>query len=108
MGIPVVVRYLTSDVPLFLVQAGCFFGAILIYFFNELYGRRRSLLLAGSIFNIGVILQLCSAHRIGMLYAGRAFAGLGIGSSSLVIPQYISECAPASIRGGLVGVVSSD
>jgi MFS family permease len=33
-----------------------------------------------------------------MIYGGRAVAGLGIGASSLVVPVYISEVAPPSIR----------
>lgn len=49
-------------------------------------------------------MQLCGTGRIGLLYAGRAFTGLGVGSSSLVIPQYIAECSPPAIRGGLVGL----
>ena len=39
-----------------------------------------------------------------MVYAGRAIAGLGIGASSLTVPVYISEIAPPSIRGRLVGI----
>jgi MFS family permease len=49
-------------------------------------------------------MQLCSAGKIGLMYAGRAFTGLGVGSSSLVVPQYIAECSPPPIRGGLVGL----
>lgn len=85
-------------------QGGCFFGAILIYWLNERFGRRKSLITAGTVFCIGVIMQLCSVGRIGLMYAGRAFTGLGVGSSSLVIPQYIAECAPPAVRGGLVGL----
>lgn len=39
-----------------------------------------------------------------MIYGGRAVAGLGIGASSMVVPVYISETAPPSIRGRLVGI----
>ena len=38
------------------------------------------------------------------IYAGRAIAGLGIGAASLTVPVYISEIAPPSIRGRLVGI----
>lgn len=41
---------------------------------------------------------------LGMIYAGRAIAGFGIGSASLMIPVYISETSPPSIRGRLVGI----
>lgn len=86
------------------VQAGCFFGALLVYFANDTLGRRLSLIGAGCIFNIGVTLQLIGGGKIGLFYAGRALTGLGVGSSSVVIPQYIAECAPATIRGALVGL----
>ncbi|KAH7010145.1 MFS quinate transporter QutD [Ilyonectria destructans] len=85
-------------------QAGCFFGALLVYFTNDRLGRKPSLIGAGVIFNIGVILQLIGGGSIGLFYAGRALTGLGVGSSSVVIPQYIAECAPAAIRGALVGL----
>jgi MFS family permease len=49
-------------------------------------------------------MQLVSDGKLGLMYAGRAFPGLGVGSSSLVIPQYIAECAPPAIRGGMVGI----
>ncbi|KAL7269436.1 hypothetical protein RUND412_007905 [Rhizina undulata] len=85
-------------------QAGAFCGAILVYWMNERFGRRISLMTAGCIFNVGVILQLVSNGHTGLMYGGRAFTGLGVGSSSLVIPQFISECSPPAIRGGLVGL----
>ena len=45
-----------------------------------------------------------SPGSLGMIYAGRLIAGLGIGASSLTVPVYISETAPPSIRGRLVGI----
>lgn len=42
--------------------------------------------------------------RLSLIYAGRAIAGLGIGSSSLVVPVYIAEISPPSIRGRLIGI----
>ncbi|CAL3965630.1 hypothetical protein PZA11_002533 [Diplocarpon coronariae] len=85
-------------------QAGCFFGAIACYALSEKLGRRLPLMICGAVFDVGVVLQLASAGEIGLIYAGRALTGLGVGASSLIIPQYISECAPPAIRGRLVGV----
>lgn len=39
-----------------------------------------------------------------MIIAGRAIAGFGIGSVSLLVPVYIAETSPPSIRGRLVGI----
>lgn len=33
-----------------------------------------------------------------------SIAGLGIGASSLVVPVYIAETSPPSVRGRLVGI----
>ncbi|KAH9221898.1 general substrate transporter [Leptodontidium sp. 2 PMI_412] len=85
-------------------QAGCFFGAILCYWMSEKLGRRIPLMICGCVFNIGVIMQMASSGTIGLIYAGRAFTGLGVGASSLIVPQYISECSPPAIRGRLIGV----
>lgn len=38
------------------------------------------------------------------MYAGRLIGGLGIGGTSLLIPLYLSEISPPSIRGFLVGM----
>ncbi|KAJ4371147.1 hypothetical protein N0V83_004363 [Neocucurbitaria cava] len=85
-------------------QAGCFFGAILCYYLSEKLGRRIPLMLCGALFNVGAILQVSSAGHVGMIYAGRALTGLAVGASSLIVPQYISECSPPAIRGRLIGI----
>ncbi|KAJ6145026.1 hypothetical protein N7470_008921 [Penicillium chermesinum] len=41
---------------------------------------------------------------LGLIYAGRVLAGLGVGAGSNITPIYISELAPPAIRGRLVGV----
>lgn len=39
-----------------------------------------------------------------IIIGGRAVAGLGIGACALVVPVYIAETAPPSIRGRLIGI----
>lgn len=39
-----------------------------------------------------------------MIYAGRVLTGFSIGATSLLVPVYIAEAAPAHIRGRLVGI----
>jgi MFS family permease len=56
-------------------QAGCFFGVILCYFATERVGRRWPLIVCGAIFNIGAVLQLVSAGKVGLIYGGRALTG---------------------------------
>lgn len=40
---------------------------------------------------------------MGMLIAGRVINGLSVGMESAQVPVYISEIAPPSMRGRLVG-----
>ncbi|KAL2881699.1 hypothetical protein SGCOL_002848 [Colletotrichum sp. CLE4] len=85
-------------------QAGCFFGALLTFPIAEKFGRRKTVMLAGTVFLIGGTLMTAASGNLNLIYAGRAIAGLGIGGSSLTVPVYIAETAPPSIRGRLVGI----
>ncbi len=84
-------------------QAGAFFGAAISYFFNEKLGRKKTLLIFGTIFNIGVVLQVASHGIVGLIYAGRALTGLSTGTVSMIVPIYIAEWSPPACRGILVG-----
>lgn len=83
-------------------QGGAFFGSIFAFFLGERFGRKPTLFLSGVVFTVGVILQMIG--KIGLLYAGRALTGLGVGCSAMILPIYIAECSPAKIRGRLVGI----
>ncbi|TDZ36751.1 Quinate permease [Colletotrichum trifolii] len=85
-------------------QAGCFFGALFTFPIAEKFGRRKTVMLAGTVFLLGGTLMTAARGSLNMIYAGRAVAGLGIGASSLTVPVYIAETAPPSIRGRLVGI----
>ncbi|KAI5206023.1 general substrate transporter [Aureobasidium subglaciale] len=85
-------------------QAGCFFGALLTFPFAEKYGRRLTVMAASAVFLVGATLMTAANGRMSMVVVGRAVAGLGIGACSLVVPVYISETAPPSIRGRLIGI----
>jgi sugar porter (SP) family MFS transporter len=51
------------------------------------------------IWMVGIAMFMGSNGSLGMVYAGRFIAGLGIGQTPVVGPIYIAEVAPASIRG---------
>ncbi|KAI9035889.1 uncharacterized protein KD926_002643 [Aspergillus affinis] len=84
-------------------MGSAFFGAMVVYFVNERWGRRFALLWASFIFNVGVVLCMACRGNIPVFYVGRIASGLGVGASIFVIPQYLSECAPPTARGGIVG-----
>lgn len=59
---------------------------------------------ASAVFLVGATLMTAANGSMDMVIVGRAIAGLGIGACSLVVPVYISETAPPSVRGRLVGI----
>ncbi|CAZ82822.1 unnamed protein product [Tuber melanosporum] len=85
-------------------QAGTFFGSLLTFPIAERYGRKKGMVLSSIVFCIGAVIMTTSDGRLSMIYAGRAITGLGIGCASLIVPVYIAETSPPSIRGRLVGI----
>lgn len=67
-------------------------------------GRTSGLAVFAAIFVLGSGLMLgANGERgLGLIYAGRVLAGLGVGGASNLAPIYISEIAPPAIRGRLV------
>ena len=89
-----------------LYQAGAFFGAFFAYPIGHFWGRRIGLMASALVFILGAGLMLgANGDRgLGLIYAGRVLAGLGVGAGSNLTPIYISELSPPAIRGRLVGV----
>ncbi|KAL9049047.1 MAG: hypothetical protein Q9162_007418 [Coniocarpon cinnabarinum] len=87
-----------------LLTAGAFFGAILAAFVNERFGRRNSLIFFAVIFLIGAAVQTGAHHDIGQIYGGRVIAGFGIGGMTSITPVFVSENAPANVRGRIAGL----
>lgn len=87
-----------------LLQAGCFFGALLAAPLGDKLGRRITLMLAGVVFSIGSLLQVVSFGNTVVMFVGRAVGGLGVGGASMLVPLYVAEVSPPSIRGRLVGI----
>jgi MFS family permease len=85
-------------------QAGAFFGSIFAYLAAFFLGRTRGLAIFSAIFVLGAGLMLgANGERgLGLIYAGRVLAGLGVGGCSNLAPIYISEISPPAIRGRLV------
>nr|QFR37147.1 MFS transporter [Cyberlindnera americana] len=87
-----------------ILSAGTFFGALGAPLLSDTLGRRWTLIIASLfVFNLGIILQTASSG-IPLLVAGRAFAGLGVGLISAVIPLYQAECVPRWIRGAITSL----
>ncbi|KAG9456238.1 hypothetical protein H6P81_000746 [Aristolochia fimbriata] len=64
------------------------------------YGRRMSIICGGISFLVGAILN-AAAVNLAMLLLGRIMLGVGIGFGNQAVPLYLSEMAPAHLRGAL-------
>jgi len=71
------------------------------------YGRKPALILGSMLFALGGFVQAGAITPL-MLIIGRLIAGIGVGITSCAGPAYISEVAPASIRGAMVGIYQSN
>lgn len=69
----------------------------------ERYGRKSSLLAMGVLYLVSAIGSAAAADPY-TFSAFRFIGGLGVGMSSIVVPAYISEIAPALRRGRLVAL----
>ncbi|KAI8342692.1 general substrate transporter [Chlamydoabsidia padenii] len=84
-----------------LLLAGCFVGSLFAAPLSEKFSRKRSIFLYAIVFIIGAAVQT-GTNGYASMVCGRAVAGLGIGGLSMIVPLYISELAPADIRGRLI------
>lgn len=83
------------------LQAGCIFGALSVAFLTDKVGRRLGLIVSGAIATVASVIQTVSIGKLGVMYAGRVLAGLGVGAASTLVPLYVGETAPKDIRGKL-------
>jgi SP family arabinose:H+ symporter-like MFS transporter len=82
---------------------GCIVGAMFAGKFADKYGRKPSLIIAGVLFLISAIFSGLPIN-FEILIVARLIGGLGVGMASVVAPLYISEFAPAHLRGRLVAL----
>ncbi|KAH9616174.1 hypothetical protein KSS87_023925 [Heliosperma pusillum] len=73
------------------------FGASVV---TRTKGRRASILVGGASFFVGGLIN-AFAKNVAMLIIGRVFLGFGIGFGNQAVPLYLSEMAPAPIRGAV-------
>ncbi|MBU6534007.1 sugar porter family MFS transporter [Streptomyces mayonensis] len=66
-------------------------------------GRKRTLITTAAVFIVGAAVSAVSISVIELVGA-RVLLGLAIGCSSVAVPAYIAEIAPARLRGRLVSV----
>lgn len=84
------------------MPGGSWVGAIVSGFLSDILGRKKAIQIGAVIWCLGSIL-VCASQNIGMLVVGRFINGLSVGICSAQVPVYLSEVAPPSKRGRLVG-----
>lgn len=82
---------------------GCFVGAFLAGRLADAMGRRKVMMLAAVLFLIGALIQGFS-HVQMLFVVARFMGGMAVGAASVLSPAYISEVAPANIRGRMTTI----
>ena len=84
-----------------LALLGAFVGSLIAGSISDNLGRKPVIIVGDILFTVGSIV-MATAETIATLMAGRFIVGLGIGIASMILPVYLSEVAPISIRGKVV------
>ncbi|WP_341987640.1 sugar porter family MFS transporter [Azorhizobium sp. AG788] len=95
---PLAEGIMTATVPL-----GAVGGALIGGWLARPVGRRKLLLGAAFLFVVGALLSALAPSLI-LVCVARLLLGLAIGVAAMIAPLYISETAPARIRGMLVSI----
>ncbi|XP_015874464.3 sugar transport protein 10 [Ziziphus jujuba] len=93
-----------DNAALTLFTSSLYLAALVASFFassvTKLFGRKPSMFVGGLIFLIGSILNAI-AQNVALLILGRILLGVGVGFANQSVPVYLSEMAPAKLRGAL-------
>ncbi|KAG2339173.1 general substrate transporter [Suillus weaverae] len=82
-------------------EVGCLFGALSNLWVGDKLGRRRTIVLGGSIMMIGAILQT-TAFSFAQLIFSRILTGYGNGLITSTVPTYHAELSPSAKRGRMI------
>lgn len=81
---------------------GTILGSLVAGFPAKIYGRKKTLQVI-ALFFIVAALGCAFVSAWGLFICFRFIGGLAVGASSVIAPMYISEIAPARLRGRLAG-----
>ncbi len=80
---------------------GCVAGAIVAGYFSDRFGRKKVMIVTAILFAVSAVAS-AMPNSIELFVSARFIGGVGVGAASILSPLYISEIAPARIRGKLV------
>ena len=82
---------------------GCAVGAFFAGRLADAIGRRSVMIMAAALFIVGALIQgITESHTLFVIF--RFAGGMAVGAASVLSPLYISEVAPANIRGRVTTV----
>jgi len=82
---------------------GCILGAMVAGYLSDRIGRKKVLLITAVLFSVSAI-GSAIPNNLTQFILARFIGGVGVGAASMLSPLYISEVAPAKIRGTLVSL----
>ena len=82
---------------------GCVVGAMFAGYISDRIGRKKVLIITAALFAVSAIGSAIPSNLTQFIVA-RFIGGVGVGAASMLSPLYISEIAPAKIRGTLVSL----
>ena len=86
-----------------ILQLGGILGSLTSGVFGEIFSRKYTMFSACCWVVLGSYMYIGASHNNpAMLYAGRFFTGVGVGTFSGVGPLYKAENAPPELRGMIV------
>lgn len=94
---------LSSGVVVSSLVVGAAIGALMSGRLSDRFGRRPILLAASGVFIAGSLLA-AFATSVALMVIARVVLGLAVGIASSLVPVFITELAPAHLRGRLVSI----
>ncbi len=83
------------------IMIGCLIGSLVAGYFGDKYGRKKMMFITACFFIFSAIICSSTKEFVFFVFA-RIAGGLAVGASSVIVPTYITEIAPAQRRGTLV------
>jgi sugar porter (SP) family MFS transporter len=84
------------------MAGGSWLAALISGYLTDILGRKKAIMIGAVIWVIGCII-VSASQNIAMLIVGRIINGFSVGICSAQVPVYITELAPPTKRGQLVG-----
>ena len=100
-GTAVIKEVTAKQLVVSITLVGALLGSLAGGQLGDKLGRKPTIALSDACFLVGTAL-MAFALDIPMLVLGRLIAGIGVGITAMVVPVYLAEVTPSSLRGLIV------